>query len=111
MRIYTFAGIFLLACLSYAQSTTGTVRGTVTFQAGKGAAHDATIHLEPTGKTARTTPTGEYEFTDVPPGRYDVVTHLHYFNDERKAVTVTAGATVEANFSLRIEATRQEITV
>ena len=114
MRIYSFAGVLFIACLSsyaYAQSTSGSIRGAVTFQAGEGAAHDATVHLEPIGRTARTSATGEYEFKDVPPGRYDVVTHLHYFNDERKTITVTAGNTVEVNFLLRMAATRQEVTV
>ncbi|HYP07562.1 MAG TPA: TonB-dependent receptor [Bryobacteraceae bacterium] len=110
MHRFTLAGMFLFACLSYAQSA-GSIRGTVTFQAGQTVAHDATVHLEPLGRTVRTGSEGNYEFTNVPPGRYELVTHLHYFNDERKIVSVTAGETVEANFRLRIAATRQEVTV
>ena len=112
MRTYTLAGVLFIACLSsYAQSTSGSIRGTVTFQAGQGPAHDATVHLEPTGTAVRTSATGEYVFSSVPPGRYDVVTHLHFFNDERKTVTVTPGATLNVNFELRVASTRQEVTV
>lgn len=110
MRFYLLAGTLLFACLASAQST-GSIRGTVSFQAGQTTAHDATVHLEPLGLTVRTSDGGSYEFRDLPPGRYEVVTHLHFFNDERQTVTVTAGATAEANFRLRIAAVRQEVTV
>src|SRR5688500_7072523 len=93
MRFFSLAGILLYACVAYAQST-GSIRGVVSFEGGQTVAHDATVHLEPAGRTARTAADGSYEFANVPPGRYEVVAHLHFFSDERRTVTVAAGSVV-----------------
>lgn len=110
MRRYLIAAILLSPFYAHAQST-GSIRGSVIFEAGSAAAHDATVHLTPLGRTVRTGDDGSYQFNDVPPGRYEVVAHVHYFNDERKTVQVTAGAVAQADFHLRLASVRQEVTV
>jgi iron complex outermembrane recepter protein len=110
MRSYILAGVLLAACNVNAQST-GSIRGTVTFEAGRSVAHDTTIHLTPLGKTARTDDAGNYQFNDLPPGRYEVVAHLHFFNDEKQVVQVSAGGTAQADFHLKLAPVRQEVTV
>src|SRR5688572_30312581 len=110
MRSYFVAGVLLTACITRAQST-GSIRGTVTFEAGRSVAHDTTIHLTPLGKTARTDDAGNYRFDDLPPGRYEVVAHLHFFNDQRKVVQVSPGSAAQADFHLKLAPVRQEVTV
>src|SRR6476646_7110453 len=110
MRIYWIAGICLLASIADAQST-GTIRGTVSFEAGNVSAHDTTIHLSPLGRTVRTDDAGNFEIKDVPPGKYELVAHLHFFNDERKTIEVTSGAVAQINFQLKLATVRQEVTV
>jgi iron complex outermembrane receptor protein len=110
MRSYLLAGVLLAACHADAQST-GSIRGTVTFETGRGAAHDTTVHLAPLGRTARTDAAGNYEFRGLAPGQYEVVAHLHFFDDEKKIVRVSAGATEQADFHLKLAAVRQEVTV
>src|SRR5215203_5582482 len=69
MRLYFCAGLLASACcLCYSQST-GSIRGSVSFESGATSAHDATVHLEPLGTTARTGADGSFEFRNVPPGR------------------------------------------
>ena len=84
MRRYLIAAILLSPFYAHAQST-GSIRGNVSFEAGSVAAHDATVHLTPLGRTVRTDDDGSYQFNNVPPGKYEVVAHVHYFNDERKS--------------------------
>lgn len=110
MRFHLLAVALLAACYADAQST-GSIRGTVTFESGSSAAHDTTVHLTPSGKTARTDDAGNYEFTGLPPGRYEVVAHLHFFNDEKKFVQVSADNAARADFHLRLAPVRQEVTV
>jgi iron complex outermembrane receptor protein len=110
MRNYLLAGVLVGACCANAQST-GRIRGTVTFETGRAAAHDTTIHLTPSGRTARTDDAGNYEFSGLAPGRYEVVAHLHFFNDERRVVQVSPGGTEQADFHLRLAPVRQEVTV
>jgi iron complex outermembrane receptor protein len=110
MRTYLIAAILLSPCYGHAQSA-GSISGTVTFEAGSVTAHDATVHVEPLGRTARTGDDGTYRFDNVPPGKYDVVAHVHFFNDEKKLVQVTAGSSVQADFHLKLATVRQEVTV
>ena len=115
MRTLFVANVFVCTCLfttcTAVAQTAGSIRGTVSFGAGSAVAHDATVHLSPLDRTVRTDESGKYEFTNVPPGRYEVVAHLHYFNDERRRVEVSAGQIATADFRLRVASLRQEVTV
>src|SRR3954453_14690638 len=110
MRIHWIAGFFLLASIAEAQAW-GSIRGIVSFEGGNVSAHDTTVHLSPLGRTVRTDDAGNYEFKDVPPGKYEVVAHLHFFNDDRRTIEVAAGSAAEVNFRLRLATVRQEVTV
>lgn len=104
--------LLLLGFASFVQGqSTGSIRGVVTFGAGNAVAHDATVHLTPLGRTVQTDSAGNYEFMGLPPGRYEVVAHLHFFNDERKIVSVTAGTATRTDFHLKLASVRQEVTV
>jgi iron complex outermembrane receptor protein len=106
-------GYMLLVTFGFgplAAQDNGTIRGTITVQDGA-PLHDATIVLMPLRRSIQTTRQGTFEFRDVPPGRYELLAHAHAFTDERKAVQVGPGETVEANIALNFSPIRQEITV
>ncbi len=92
-------------------SGSGTVRGTITLAERGTPLHHATVVLAPLGRMAESGEDGTYSFSDVPPGKYSVIAHLHALSDEKQVVTVESGKTVEANFALHLAAVRESVTV
>ncbi len=108
---WVLAVIMMAAECLHAQGTAeATVAGKVTAQTGS-PLHDATVVLLPLGKTVQTSNTGEFEFRNLPPGRYDLLAHMHGFTDQRVSVQVVAGARTTSEIRLSFAALRQEITV
>lgn len=104
---------FAVGCCStpvYSQ-TTGTVRGSVSLASNKAPLHHATVNLVQLNRTTQTDNAGLYQFTNVPPGRYDVIAHMHALSDVKQTIDVSSGSSIEANFSLGVAPLRQEITV
>ncbi len=107
---FLFFSVFIWAPGAAGQQK-GILRGAVTLQANGLPLHDATIFVVQLGRSAETNDEGQYEIRDIPPGRYDVVAHLHALTDEKRTIDVAAGATVEANFELRLSALHESLTV
>ncbi|MEW5979902.1 MAG: TonB-dependent receptor [Acidobacteriota bacterium] len=115
-RRFHFIPSLLLAAVSLVplaagQPATGVLQGEVTFKQGGYPAHNATVFLVQLRRDAETNSEGRYEFRNVPPGRYDVVVHLHSLSDERQTVVVEAGRIAKLNFELRLAPFKEEITV
>lgn len=101
----------LLAAAGGAQGqTASSITGRVTVRDGS-VLHDATVVLLPLRRSVQTTNQGTFEFRDVPPGRYDLLAHLHGFTDERVSVTVASGQPANVEIALSFAPVRQEITV
>lgn len=92
-------------------NSSGTIRGTVIFAANGETVHNATVLLSPSGRTTETNDDGAYEFTNVPPGDYQVIARLPRLPDALVRVTVTNTEVVNADLSLRIAGLREEVTV
>lgn len=107
--------LVLAACVwaTLAAQTSGTavIEGRITF-AGSGAPmHGATVLLSPGGRIVESDDEGRYRFTDVPPGEYVLLAHVHALVDERKTVRVAAGETAQADFALTLAPMREALTV
>ncbi|MFN3325231.1 MAG: TonB-dependent receptor [Bryobacteraceae bacterium] len=108
--------LFILAlalCLSnaiHAQGT-GAIRGTVTLEASGAPLHHVTVTVVPLGLRAQTNHEGAFEFRKVPPGRYDVLAHMHALTDARRTVNLTEGGTAEVSFQLKLSPVRDQLTV
>ena len=87
------------------------IRGTVTLERGGGPLHHATVLVVQLSRSVETGAGGGFEFRQVPPGRYEVVAHMHPLSDERRTVEVPAGGSVSVDFTLRLAAVHEEITV
>ncbi len=90
---------------------TSSVRGTVTLSDGGSPLHGATVRLMPGGRNVETGEQGTYVFPDVPPGNYTLVAHMHALTDDKKTIILEPGATVTADFALRITPLRESMTV
>lgn len=108
---FLFSILLLTSMVPAAAAQTGTLRGTVTVAATGDPVHKATVRIVPLGLTAETDENGEYVIANIPPGTYEVSAHMIALTDERQTVTITAGGTTTADFSLRLSPVREQITV
>ncbi len=106
-----FSAFLILGMVPAAEAQTGTLRGTVTLESTGNPLHKATVRIVQLGVTTETNEEGEYVFTDVPPGTYEVAAHMTALTDQRQTITITAGGTATADFSLRLSPVREQITV
>jgi len=90
---------------------TATVSGVVTIEANSKPLHAAKVLLSPLGRVAETNDQGEYRFTDVAPGTYDLVAQSPGLAASRQTIRVTAGGSVSADFKLRLDVVHETITV
>jgi iron complex outermembrane receptor protein len=95
--------------LTFAQTVTGSVSGTVTI--GDAVLHDAEVHILQLKRSVRTDETGTYKFADVPPGRYAIIVHKEGFADASTTVQITAGTEITANFRLTLASISEQVTV
>src|SRR5262252_905302 len=117
MRIsYKVVTIFVLSFwisfVSFAQNNTqGTVKGIVTDPSG-GRIPGATIQLKgPSGEQTQTSnEKGEYTFTNVKPGAYDVQVSVPDFRTERRQGVNVSGST-SLDVQLSLESQTQAVTV
>jgi len=91
--------------------SSGKLKGTVTLAANGNPLHRASVAIVQLRLGEETAEDGTYEFTNIPPGTYDVTAHTAALTDERRTVTITAGQTTIADFSLRLAAVREQVTV
>lgn len=89
----------------------GTLKGTVTLAASGDPLHKAAVMIVQLRRTTETAPDGTYEFRNLPPGTYDVTVHTAALSDERQSVSIVAGQTTTADFSLRLGVVREQVTV
>lgn len=87
------------------------IHGTVRLSDGGGQVHSATVSIVGLGRSALTDERGAYRFLDVPPGTYDLVSHMHELTSRIQKVEVAPGQAVEVDFELSISPIRYEVTV
>jgi iron complex outermembrane receptor protein len=108
-----FLPAILLACAhpTFAQPSTGSIRGQVTLKATGVPLHHADILVSRLGRKAETDDQGVYTVDNVPPGTYQVIAHMHSLGDVRRTVEVRSGEAAEANFALELSPVHEQITV
>ncbi len=111
----TFSLVFLLVSLfaltAAAQVQTGTIRGRITSQVNGLPLAGSSVRITQISRSAETDERGVYEFRDLVPGRYTVVTHTDGFTDQARSVDVTAGGGITVDFAMSLTALREEVTV
>src|SRR5208283_2692024 len=110
--VFLLSGIVWIASVAAAQPSTGTVKGALTDESGAGIpAATLTISNTAGKRAAQSQSDGTYTFSGVQPGDYTVSVTYSGFAPCNKAITVSAGATVQLPVQLSVTTEKQEITV
>jgi iron complex outermembrane receptor protein len=108
--LFSAFAVFCLPFAAFAQ-TGGTIRGTITSDVNRTPVGGVSVEITQLRRTVETDANGAYEFTNIPPGRYTLVTHIEGFSDRAQTVVLTGGATAAVDFTLSLTALREEVTV
>jgi iron complex outermembrane recepter protein len=104
--------ILLTSFSSTAVGQTGsTLRGKVTLGSSGKPIHNVLVTILQLKRTVNTNESGDYEFQNIAPGRYDVLAHLDRVPDVVQTVTVTAGSTATLDFQIELSAVQEQVTV
>ena len=119
-RLISIGSVLLLvlglAAVARAQILTGSIIGTIKDESGAvlpGVTVTLTSPAHPSGPaTFVTSETGEYRFTQLPPGDYTLAITLQGFNGYKEEdLVVTVGGTIERNISLKLGTVEETVTV
>lgn len=105
--------LFLLACLTLGQTSTGSIHGLVKDPSGA-VITDATISIQgATGESATTETNnkGEYHLQGLAPGTYTVTVIANGFSTAQQQVTVVAGENHSLDIPLEIHVQQQQVQV
>ena len=109
--------VFLLCVLLFptslpvlAQSAAG-LRGTVTLGDTNEPIHNVLITVLQLKRTINTDDNGKYEFTGLPPGKYDVLAHLDRVPDVVQSVELVAGNEATLDFQIQLSNLNEQVTV
>lgn len=89
----------------------GTIRGTVKSEVNDLLIPNVQVQIVQSRRTAQTDANGGYEFSDLPAGRYTIVTHSEGFSDRTQSVVLVAGAAAQVDFTLSLSTLREDVTV
>ena len=99
----SFAVLLLTLCaLPTVGQSTSTLRGTATLGDSGGPVHNVLVTILQLKRTVGTDENGNYEFQNLPPGKYDVVAHLDRVPDIVQSVVLTAGSTTKLDFKIQL---------
>lgn len=101
----------LCTCLACLAQQNGTLEGTVVLDKTGDPVHHASVLIVQLKKTAPTGDDGKFRVERIPPGKYDVVAHMHALTSERSTVEVPAGGVGTVQIRLRLAAIKEEVTV
>jgi iron complex outermembrane receptor protein len=109
--LLTFVILGLVTLQALAQSAgTATLKGTVTLGTTGKPVHNVMITVLQLKRTVTTDDDGHYEFTDLPPGKYDVVAQLDRVPDVVRPADLTTGAAT-VDFQIELTSLREEVTI
>ncbi|MDQ4123143.1 MAG: TonB-dependent receptor [Acidobacteriota bacterium] len=109
---FLIAALFVIGLPIFALAQNGgTIRGTITSETSPNPLHDVSVEIIQLRRSVETDENGVYEFTNVPPGTYTILTHIEGFSDRTETVRINAGETRTLDFRLSLTSLREEVTV
>ena len=106
------AAIFLFSfpAENFAQAT-GTISGRVSYTENQTPLHDAEVEIIQPKLSAATDNNGNYNFKNLPAGRYTIQARTDGFSTSVKTIVLSAGANAVVNFSLQLSGIKEQVTV
>ncbi len=112
------AGFLALVLLHPAREISGAQSGSASEVRGKVTLKDsglpipaASVTIVQLGRSVMTDENGCYRFIDIPPGTYDISSHMHAFIGRMIKISVGPGQSVTADVELSLSPLRSEVTV
>ena len=110
--------LFLFLCVPLAgamdampaEDTAG-LNGTVILSNSRNPIHAASVTILQLDRSVMTDENGRYEFAGIPPGTYDVVSHMHELTSQIRKIEAVSGQNLTVDFELSMIPIRYEITV
>lgn len=103
--------VLMFASVSSFAQNTSSIRGTVTSEVNGEPLAGVSVEIIQLRRSVETDEQGKYQFSDLVPGRYTIVTHIEGFSDRTQTVVLSSGAESVINFSMSLLAIREEVTV
>ncbi len=102
--------LLMLAISTFAQSN-AKISGKITFGDSGTPLSRATLKIIQFNRTVAADADGNYELTNLPPGRYTILAHQEGFVDLARNVVLVAGATAGVNFQMSLVGVRAQVVV
>ncbi|HEX4945498.1 MAG TPA: TonB-dependent receptor [Blastocatellia bacterium] len=114
-RLYFLAGIILTSlCAPLAQTSTGSIRGTVTDPTGAVLPNVTVIIRNADTNSERkltTNAEGIFNADNLPPGEYEIVAENTGFRRQRMQATVQTGGSITADFEMTVGTTNETVDI
>ena len=114
LRIALAARLFIIGCMfslpAFGQAT-ATLKGTVTLGDTGQPIHNVLVTIIQLKRTVGTNEQGEYEFQNLPPGRYDVQAHIDRVPDVVRSVQIQTGASITLDFQMQLSGLEEQVTI
>ncbi|MEP6923741.1 MAG: TonB-dependent receptor plug domain-containing protein, partial [Pyrinomonadaceae bacterium] len=110
-RIFQLASVLLVFTISVFAQSNGKITGKITFGDIQKTLSNATVRLVQLNRAVVTDSEGNYEFTNLPKGRYTILAHQEGFIDLAKNVVLVAGATAGVDFQMSLIGVRAQVIV
>ncbi len=108
-KLILFYFFLTLHTSTFAQSN-GSLRGSVSLESSGGTLHGVTVTIIRLNRTTVTDENGNYEFLNVPTGKYEVHAHLDRAPDAIKTVEISGGE-LKADFQIKLSGVRDQVTI
>jgi iron complex outermembrane receptor protein len=89
----------------------GVIRGTITLGDSGKPIHNVLVTIIQLRRTTSSDESGSYEFSGVPPGRYDLVAHLDRVPDVVRSVDLTQTREVTLDFQMVLTGLSEQVTI
>lgn len=103
--------LILLACSAVFAQAPGKISGKVTYGGDNSALHNVVVRIVELKRMTSTDDNGNYQFTNVPSGRYTIVAHNEGFDDSSENVEIMTGSNATADFQMQISGVKENVTV